>query len=90
MPAPLFALAKTALTHWSVAFGRPPRKSSMSRWERLDKATAATQNIVRNALARRSDEAFGVQPELDRLAAASELFAVLHEELQTDQPAQPA
>jgi hypothetical protein len=77
---------------WAILRGLDEtfRKAVAQFEERLDEAIAATQNIIRNALARRRDEAFGVQPELDRLAAASELFAVLHEELQTDQPAKPA
>jgi KaiC/GvpD/RAD55 family RecA-like ATPase len=76
---------------WAILRGLDDtfRKAVAQFEERLDEAIAATRNVIRDALARRRDEAFSVQPELDRLAAASELLAVLHEELQTDSPAQP-
>jgi GTP-binding protein EngB required for normal cell division len=76
---------------WAILRGLDEtfRKAVAQFEERLDEAIAATRNVIREALARRRDEAFSVQPELDRLAAASELLAVLHEELQTVSPAQP-
>ncbi|MGB8631760.1 MAG: hypothetical protein WCD69_20675, partial [Xanthobacteraceae bacterium] len=75
---------------WAILRGLDEafRKAVAQFEERLDEAIAATRNVIRDALARRRDEAFSVQPELDRLAAASELLAVLQEELQTDPPAQ--
>jgi GTP-binding protein EngB required for normal cell division len=76
---------------WAILRGLDEtfRKAVAEFEERLDEAIAAIRNVIRDALARRRDEAFSVQPELDRLAAASKLLAVLHEELQTDPPAQP-
>jgi GTP-binding protein EngB required for normal cell division len=76
---------------WAILRGLDEtfRKAVAQFEERLDEAIAATRNVIRDALARRRDEAFSVQPELDRLAAASELLDILHEELQTDPPAQP-
>ncbi|MFY9837838.1 MAG: dynamin family protein, partial [Xanthobacteraceae bacterium] len=75
---------------WAILRGLDEtfRKAVAQFEERLDEAIATTRNVIRDALARRRDKAFSVQPELDRLAAASELLAVLQEELQTDPPAQ--
>jgi GTP-binding protein EngB required for normal cell division len=76
---------------WAILRGLDEtfRKAVAQFEERLDEAIAATRNVIRDALARRRDEAFSVQPEIDRLVAASKLLAVLHEELKTDPPAQP-
>jgi len=52
---------------------------------RLEETIAATRNVIRDALARRRDQAFYVQPELDQLAAAAALLNSLHEEIR-DEP----
>jgi hypothetical protein len=68
---------------WAILRGLDETfRKAVARFEgRLDEAIAATRNVIRDALTRRRDEAFSVQPDLDRLAAASELLAVLYEEL---------
>ena len=74
---------------WAILLGLDETfRNAIAQFEvRLDDAIAATRNVIRDALTRRRDEAFSVQPELDRIAAASTQLAVLQEELQSDLPA---
>jgi predicted GTPase len=71
---------------WAILLGLDQTfRNAIAQFEvRLDDAIAATRNVIRDALTRRRDEAFSVQPELDRIAAASTQLAVLQEELQSD------
>jgi GTP-binding protein EngB required for normal cell division len=77
---------------WAILLGLDETfRNAIAQFEvRLDEAIAATRNVIRDALTRRRDEAFSVQPELDRIAAASTQLAVLQEELQSDSPAKLA
>jgi GTPase SAR1 family protein len=59
------------------------RKAAAQFEERLDEAISVTRNVIRDALAQRQDRSFAVQPELDRLAAATASLASLREELQS-------
>jgi GTPase Era involved in 16S rRNA processing len=57
---------------WSIIRGLDDlfRKSAAQFEERLEEAFRATRNIITDALSRREDQFFDVQPELDRVAAA--------------------
>lgn len=57
--------------------------------ERLDQTITTTRNVIRDALARRHDRSFAIQPELNRLAAATTKLARLVEEVRRDSPALP-
>ena len=57
------------------------RKATAQFEERLDETIATTRDVIKDALARRQDRSFAVQPELDRLAAAATSLASLREEL---------
>lgn len=57
------------------------RKATAQFEERLDETIATTHDVIEDALARRHDRSFAVQPELDRLAAAKESLISLRREL---------
>jgi GTP-binding protein EngB required for normal cell division len=69
---------------WAILRGLDEtfRKAAAQFEERLDEAIGVTRNIIRDALARRRDQSFAAQPELDRLAAALAALASVREELQ--------
>jgi len=69
---------------WAILRGLDEtfRKATAQFEERLDQTIAATRDVIREALTRRRDQSFEVQPEVDRLAAAAAPLASLHEELQ--------
>ena len=71
---------------WAILRGLDEtfRKATAQFEERLDETIAATRDVIGDALARRLDQSFAVQPELDRLAEASASLATLREELQGD------
>jgi GTPase Era involved in 16S rRNA processing len=77
---------------WSILRGLDEtfRKATAHFEERLDETIAATRNIITNALTRRRDQSFAVQPELDRLAAVATSLASLREELQRSRHKQQA
>ncbi len=58
------------------------RKATTQFEERLDETIRATRDVMRDALARRSDQSFAIRPEIDRLVEASASLASLREELQ--------
>jgi GTPase Era involved in 16S rRNA processing len=68
---------------WAILRGLDEtfRKAVMQFEERLDLTIGATRNVIKDSLARRRDESFAVQPELDRLAAARASLLILSEEL---------
>jgi GTP-binding protein EngB required for normal cell division len=71
---------------WAILRGLDEtfRKATAQFEERLDEAIAATNDVIRDALARRRDKSFAIQPELDRLAEAATSLASLRKELQGD------
>jgi GTPase Era involved in 16S rRNA processing len=62
---------------WAVLRGLDEtfRKASLRLEKRLDEAVEVTRGVIRDALTRRQDRAFAVQPELDRLATAAASLA---------------
>jgi GTP-binding protein EngB required for normal cell division len=71
---------------WAIVRGLDEtfRKTTVRFEERLDEAIMATRDVINQALARRQDRSFAVQPELDRLATAAVAFAKLRGELAGD------
>jgi len=69
---------------WAILRGLDEtfRRATVQFEERLDQAIAATRDVIKDALARRQDKSFAVQPELDRLAAAVAALTELREQLQ--------
>lgn len=69
---------------WAILRGLDEtfRKTTIQFEDRMDETIEATRGVIRDALARRQDQSFAVQPELDRLAAATASLASLREELQ--------
>jgi GTP-binding protein EngB required for normal cell division len=69
---------------WAILRGLDEtfRNATAQFEERLDETIRATRDVIRDALARRRDQSFGVQPEIGRLVEASASFASLREELQ--------
>ena len=69
---------------WAILRGLDEtfRKATAQFEERLDETIRATRDVIRDALARRRDQSFAVQPEIDRLVEASASLASLREELQ--------
>ena len=69
---------------WAILRGLDEtfRKATAQFEERLDETIRATRDVIRDALARRRDRSFAVQPEIDRLVEASASLASLREELQ--------
>jgi hypothetical protein len=57
------------------------RRASAQFEERLDDAITTTRGVIQEALARRRDKSFAVDPDLDRLFRANNLLANLQEEL---------
>jgi GTP-binding protein EngB required for normal cell division len=76
---------------WAILRGLDEtfRRAAARFEERLDQTIAATRDVIRDALARRQDQSFAVQPELHRLAAAAASLASLREGLQTDSCGRP-
>lgn len=71
---------------WAILRGLDDtfRKAIARFEERLDEAIVATRGVIKDTLTRRGDQAFAVQPELDRLAAARAQLAALEAELRGD------
>jgi len=71
---------------WAILRGLDEtfRKATARFEERLDETISATRNVIGDALARRRDKSFAVQPELHRLAEATASLASLRKELQGD------
>ncbi len=69
---------------WAILRGLDEtfRKATTRFEERLDETIRATRDVIKDALARRKNQAFAVQPELERLAGATASLAGLREELQ--------
>ena len=69
---------------WAILRGLDEtfRKATAQFEERLDETIRATRDVIRDALARRRNQSFAVQPEIDRLVEASASLASLREELQ--------
>jgi GTPase Era involved in 16S rRNA processing len=69
---------------WAILRGLDEtfRKATLRFEERLDEAIEATRSVIKDALARRQDQAFAVQPELDRLAGADASLALARQELE--------
>jgi GTP-binding protein EngB required for normal cell division len=69
---------------WAILRGLDEtfRKATAQFEQRLDETIGATRGVIRDALARRQDQSFAVQPELDRLAATTASLASLGVELQ--------
>ena len=76
---------------WAILRGLDEtfRKATAQFEERLDETIGATRGVIRDALARREDQSFALQPELDRLATATASLASLREVLQGGQDNQP-
>ncbi len=76
---------------WAILRGLDEtfRKATAQFEELLDETIGATRGVIRDALARREDQSFAVQPELDRLATATASLASLREVLQGGQDNQP-
>jgi hypothetical protein len=68
---------------WAILRGLDEtcRKAVAQFEERLDEAIKATRDVINQALARRQDRSFVVQPELDRLANTTAALAALCGEL---------
>ncbi len=62
------------------------RKATAHFEERLDEAISATRNVINEALARKRDQSFSVQPELHRLTSAMASLASARDELQGGRP----
>jgi GTP-binding protein EngB required for normal cell division len=73
---------------WAILRGLDEtfRKATAQFEERLDQTIAATRSVIKDALARRRDQSFAVQPELDRLATANASLAALGQALQDNAP----
>lgn len=73
---------------WAIVRGLDEtfRKAAARFEERLDRTIAATRDVIRDALLRRQDRSFAVQPELDRLGAATKSLASLRDELEGATP----
>jgi predicted GTPase len=71
---------------WAILRGLDEtfRRATARFEERLDETMSATRDVIRDALARRRDQSFAIQPELDRLADAAASLAALGEELKGD------
>ena len=71
---------------WAILRGLDEnfRKATAQFEERLDEIIGATRNVISDALARRREQSFAVQPELDRLATAGASLASLYGELRGD------
>ena len=71
---------------WAILRGLDEtfRKATTQFEERLDETIAATRDVIGDALARRRDQSFAIQPELQRLAEATASLASLRKELQGD------
>ncbi len=69
---------------WAILRGLDEtfRKATAQFEERLDEAIGVTRNVIADALARRRDRSFEVQPELLSLSSANASLASLREELQ--------
>jgi len=69
---------------WAILRGLDEtfRKATTQFEERLDETIRATRDVIRDALARRRDQSFAIQPEIGRLIEASASLASLREELQ--------
>jgi len=69
---------------WAILRGLDEtfRKATTQFEERLDETIRATRDVIRDALARRRDQSFAIQPEIDRRVEASASLASLREELQ--------
>jgi GTP-binding protein EngB required for normal cell division len=76
---------------WAILRGLDEtfRRATARLEERLDETIRITRDVIRDALDRRNDQSFAVQPELDRLAGTTASLAALREELQGDQFAGP-
>ena len=72
---------------WAILRGLDEtfRKATAQFEERLDETIGATRGVIRDALARRQDQSFAVQPELDRLTVTTASLASLCEELHGSQ-----
>jgi hypothetical protein len=68
---------------WAIVRGLDEtfRKATVRFEERLDDTIDATRGVIRDALARRQDQSFAVQPELDRLAVATASLTSLCKEI---------
>ncbi len=68
---------------WAVLRGLDEtfRHATSQFEERLDDTIAATRNVIEDALARRRDQSFAVQPEIERLVRARASLTSLREEL---------
>ncbi len=68
---------------WAVLRGLDEtfRHATSQFEERLDDTIAATRNVIEDALARRRDQSFAVQPEIERLVGARASLTSLREEL---------
>ena len=68
---------------WAILRGLDEifRKATAQLEERLDETIRATRDVIRDALMRRQDQSFAVQPELDRLTATLASLASLCGEL---------
>jgi hypothetical protein len=71
---------------WAIVRGLDEtfRRATAQFEQRLDETIATTRDVIRDALARRRDQSFAVQPELDRLANAAASLTALREELHRD------
>lgn len=69
---------------WAILRGLDEtfRKATTQFEERLDETIRATRDVIRDALSRRRDRAFAIQPEIDRLVDASASLVSLREQLQ--------
>jgi GTPase Era involved in 16S rRNA processing len=69
---------------WAILRGLDEtfRKATAQFEDRLDETIEATRGVIRDALARRQDQSFAIQPELERLGAAEASLASVREELQ--------
>ncbi len=68
---------------WAILRGLDEtfRKATAQFEERLDETIRATRDVIEDALVRRRDRSFAVQPELDRLAEAAVSLASLRGQL---------
>lgn len=66
---------------WAILRGLDEtfRSATAQFEERLDETISATRDVISDALTRRRDQSFAVQPELDRLAAAMSSLRSLRE-----------
>jgi GTPase Era involved in 16S rRNA processing len=68
---------------WAILRGLDEtfRQAASQFEERLDETIAATRNVIEDALMRRRDRSFAVQPEIERLASATGTLISLRGEL---------